>query len=177
MPLLFAYGKNRFSHNVAHFFLSSDFISGPIATNFLGLLNHKLVSSKTFSGFFFIHEYRVIKILHSNRKCAKWVEIFGGCKMDRTCTVRYVLVVNIQKDACFGLSWPLCAIFKMCNRILEIAIFKKIVKILFLQKCQLFQCGAPSFSHAHNELTIRTMLRIILYNKKHVLHNKNHALQ
>ena len=123
-----------------HLFLSVDFISGLIATNFLGLLNHKLVNSKTFSGFFFcqwIPCYWNIKILHSNWKCAKWVEI-SGCKMDRTCSVGYVLVVNVQKEACFCLSWPLCAIFKICSQISEIAIFKKIIKIPFLQKCQLF---------------------------------------
>ena len=75
--------------------------------------------------------------------------------MDRTCSVGYVLVVNVQKDACFGLSWPRCAIFKICSQISEITIFKKILKIPFLQKCQLFsvfQCGAPTCSHAHNEL-------------------------
>ena len=54
--------------------------------------------------------------------------------MDRICSVGYFLVVNIQKDTC----WPLCVIFKIYSQILEIAIFKKIVKILFLQKCQLF---------------------------------------
>ena len=34
----------------------------------------------------------------------------------------------------------LCAIFKICNQFLEIAIFEKIVKIPFLQKSKLFKC-------------------------------------
>ena len=62
--------------------------------------------------------------------------------MDRTCSVGYVLVVNVQKEAC-------------CSQISEIAIFKKIVKSPFLQNVNffsVFQCGAPSCSHAHNEL-------------------------
>ena len=50
-------------------------------------------------------------------------------------------MVNIQKEAC-------------CSQISEIAIFKKIVKSPFLQNVyffSVFQCGAPSCSHAHNE--------------------------
>ena len=96
----------------------------------------------------------LLKILHSNRKCAKWVEI-SGCTMDWTCFVGYGLVANVQKDACFGLSLTLCTIFKIYSQFLKIAIFEKIVKIPFLKKCQLFyvfQCGAPSCSHAYNEL-------------------------
>ena len=45
--------------------------------------------------------------------------------MDRPCSVKYVLVANVQTDACFGLSWPFCAIFKVCGHVSEIAIFKK----------------------------------------------------
>ena len=37
-----------------------------------------------------------IKILHSNQKCAKWMEI-SGCKMDSTCSVGYNLVVHVEK--------------------------------------------------------------------------------
>ena len=44
-------------------FLSVDFISGRIATNFLGLLNHKLMTSETFLEKCFPHEYRVLEIL------------------------------------------------------------------------------------------------------------------
>ena len=58
-------------------------------------------------------KFQNFKILPLNRKCAKWVHI-SGCKMDRTCSVRYGLVVNAQKDACFGLSWTMCTIFKIC---------------------------------------------------------------
>ena len=52
---------------------------------------------------------------------------------------RYGLVVNVQKDACFGLSCTLCTIFKICSLFSEIATFKKFVKILSRQKMQLFQ--------------------------------------
>ena len=62
----------------------------------------------------------------------------SGCKMDRTCSVGCVLVVKVQKDACFGLSWSLCAIFKICSQISEIAIFKTMVKIPFLKKMSTF---------------------------------------
>ena len=44
-------------------------------------------------------------------------------------------MVNVQKDACFGLSWPICMIFKVFIQFSEIAIFEKIVKIPFLQIC------------------------------------------
>ena len=95
------------------------------------------------------------KILLSNRKCAKWMEMFG-CRMDCTCSVWYVLVVNVKKDACFGLSWPLCTIFKICSQFSEIAIFEKIVKVPgFFKNVSFlsdFQCGTPSCSHAHNKL-------------------------
>ena len=41
--------------------LSVDFISGLIATNLLGLLNHMLVSSGTFSGIFFLINIMLLK--------------------------------------------------------------------------------------------------------------------
>ena len=91
------------------------------------------------------------KMLHSNRKCAKWVEI-SGCKMVWTCSVGYSLVINVHKDASFGL---ILTLFKICNQFSKFAIFGKIVKIPFLKRYQLFlmlfQCGAPSCSLAHNE--------------------------
>ena len=99
-------------------FHSVYFISCRITTNFLGLLNHKLVSSETFSGicfFSWIPCYWNFNILHSNRKCAKRVEI-SGCKTDWTCSVGYVLVVNLKTDACFIPSWPLCTTFKTCGQ-------------------------------------------------------------
>ena len=61
-------------------------------------------------------------------------------QMDWTCSVGYGLVVNVQKDACFGLSWTLCTSVKICSQFSEIAIFEKIVKVPFLQKCQCFEC-------------------------------------
>ena len=76
-------------------------------------------------------------ILHSDRKCAKWGET-SGCKMDWICSVWYVSVVNVQKDACFGLSWSVSPIFKICIQFSEIEIFKKIVKLLFLKKMSSF---------------------------------------
>ena len=57
----------------------------------------------------------------------------SGCKRDLTYTVGYVLVVNVQKDACFDISWSLCTISKICSQLLETAIFEKIVNIPFLQ--------------------------------------------
>ena len=46
---------------------------------------------------------------------AKWTELVG-----------YGLVVNVQKDACFGLSLTLiCTIFKICSQFLKIAILRK----------------------------------------------------
>ena len=66
---------------------------------------------------------------HSNRKCAKWMEI-SGCKIDWTCNVGYGLIVNVQKDAWF-------------SQFSENAIFEKIVKnvkILLFKNIQLFEC-------------------------------------
>ena len=60
-----------------------------------------------------------------------------------------------KKDACFGLSWTLCTIFKICSQFSKIAIFEKIVKPRFFNNVNflsVFQCGAPSFSHGHDEL-------------------------
>ena len=42
--------------------------------------------------------------MHSNRKCAKCVEI-SDCKMDLTYSVGYSLVVNVQKDAFVFPAW------------------------------------------------------------------------
>ena len=39
--------------------------------------------------------------------------------------LNYDLVVNVQKDACFGFSWRLCTIFKICGQFSEIANFEK----------------------------------------------------
>ena len=70
-------------------------------------------------------------MLPSNWKCTKWVEI-SGYKMDWTFSVWYGLVVNVQNDEWFGLSWTLGTIFKICSFFffffvcLEIAILKKI---------------------------------------------------
>ena len=106
--------------------------------------------------------YWNLKILHSNRKCAKWVEI-SGCKMDRTCSVWYVLVVSVKKtkkNACFGVSWPLCAIFKIRSQISENVIFKKIVKIPFVQKCQRFSAFSVVHLavHTHTVNLLKTLL-------------------
>ena len=45
--------------------------------------------------------------------------------------LRYDLVVNVQKDACFGLSLTLWTIFQICSQFSKIAIVEKIVKIPF----------------------------------------------
>ena len=71
---------------LGHYFLFHfvDFISHLTATKFLVRLNHKLVNQEIFSGTFFfswIPCYSKFKLLHSNRKCAKWVEI-SGCEID-----------------------------------------------------------------------------------------------
>ena len=110
-------------------------------SKFSVLLNHQYRILITFSGiivFSRIRCYWNFKIVYANRKCAKTVEIFV-CQKGRTCSVGYDLVVNVQKDACFGLS-RLTALydFKICGQILEIAIFEKILEIPFPQKCQLF---------------------------------------
>ena len=59
------------------FVLFEDFISGLIAMNFLRLLNHKLISSKTFSGPFFSHEYRGIEI---KKLCTHTESVQNGSK-------------------------------------------------------------------------------------------------
>ena len=44
-------------------------------------------------------------------------------QMDWTCSMGYGPVVgNVQKDACFGFSWTLWTIVKICSQISEIAI-------------------------------------------------------
>ena len=82
-------------------FLSVDFISGLIATKFLMLLNHKLLSSETFSGTSCLHKYSVIKI---SKFCTqtggmrnKWK--FPVAKQIELALEYNGLVVSIQKDA------------------------------------------------------------------------------
>ena len=58
-------------------FLSVDFISGLIATKFLALLNHELLSSETFSGILFSHEYSVIEI---SKFCTQTKTVRNGWK-------------------------------------------------------------------------------------------------
>ena len=48
---------------------------------------------------------------------------FKSPRMDWTCSVGYGLVINVQKDACFGLSLRLCTIFEICSQFSKIAIF------------------------------------------------------
>ena len=45
--------------------------------NFLALLNHKLGSSETFSGFVFSHEYHVIEL---SKFCLQTESVQNGCK-------------------------------------------------------------------------------------------------
>ena len=60
------------------------------------------------------------------------------------------------KDACFGLSLTLCTIFKICSQFLENAIFRNrknsISSNVLTLRAFFFLSGAPSCSHAHNEL-------------------------
>ena len=115
-------------------------------------------SKKDFFGnIFFSHKYRVIEIskfCHSNRMCEKGVES-SVCKMDWTCSVGNGLVINVQKDTCFGLGLTLCTIFNIFSQFSEIAVFGKIVKIHFFKIVNvfsLFQCGVSSWWHEQNEL-------------------------
>ena len=60
-------------------------------------------------------------------------------------------MINVQNDACFGLSLTLCTSFKICSQFSKIAIFEKVVKIPFLKKnvnfFNVFQCRALICSH------------------------------
>ena len=79
-------------------------------------------------------------------------------------------MANVQKDACFGLSLTLCTIFKICSQFLKIANFEKIVKIPFLQKCQLFGCFSVWYTYlftSHKELVKN------LVNNSNFLRKKN----
>ena len=58
-------------------FLSVDFVSGLIATKFLALLNHELLSSGTFSGILFSHGYSVIEI---SEFCSQTRSVRNGWK-------------------------------------------------------------------------------------------------
>ena len=58
----------------------------------------------------------------------------SGCQLDWTCSKRYVVIVPVKKDACFGFNLTLRTIFKIYGQFSENAIFKKIVNILNLQK-------------------------------------------
>ena len=83
-----------------------------------------------FGNFFFswIQCYWNFKLLHSSEKCVKYVEISGYKMLCRVCP-------NGQpKKRCI---WPLCTIVSQFS---EIVIFEKMVKIPFLQNCQLFEC-------------------------------------
>ena len=77
------------------------------------------------------------RFLHSNHKCAKWVEI-SGWKMDLTCSAGYSLVVHVQHDVFFGLSLILCMIFKTCSQFSENVTVEKFIKILLCTT--LFTC-------------------------------------
>ena len=68
-------------------------------------------------------------------------------------------MVNVQKDACFGLSLTLCTILKVCSQFSKIAIFEKIVKKSVFFKnvncLNVFQCGDLSvYIHTMNLLKI-----------------------
>ena len=87
-------------------------------------------------------------------------------------------MINVQKDACFGLSLTLFMIFKLCSQFSKMAIFEKIVKIPFLKNVNFFndfQCGTPSCSHAlnefvvnlvHNKIFLKKMRFYVFYQKK-----------
>ena len=69
-------------------FLSVDFISGLIATKFLLILSHKLVSSETFSGTSCFHKYHVIKI---SKFCTQTVSMRNGWKFPVTKLIELAL--------------------------------------------------------------------------------------
>ena len=74
--------------------------------------------------------------------------------MDLTCSV-YGLVVNVQKDACFGLNLTLHAIFKIYGQFSENAIFEKIVFLFYFFQNFNFLSVFFSLVHqagAHNEV-------------------------
>ena len=73
--------------------------------------------------------------------------------MDWTCSVGYGLVINVQKDACFGLSLTLCTILEIDGQFSKNAIFEKIVKNLFLKKCHFLTV----FSVVHLAVHMHTM--------------------
>ena len=85
---------------------------------------------ETFLGFFSINS-----MLLKFQKFALKPEVFKmGGNFQLQSFVGYNLVVNVQNDTWFGLSFMLtrCTIFKICSQFSENAIFEKIVKILFL---------------------------------------------
>ena len=63
-------------------------------------------STKTFGNIFGINVFLMntmllkFRILHTNRKCAKWVES-SDCKTDLTCSVWCILVAHVQNDTLF----------------------------------------------------------------------------
>ena len=93
-------------------------------------------------------------------------------------SVGYGLVVNIQKHACFSLGLTLWTIFKICSQFLENATFEKIIKILFLQECQLFECFSVMCTklftytqHTYWKFGLRIFfLENLFFLKKFVLH-------
>ena len=80
------------------------------------------------------------KLLHSNRKCAKWVDI-SSCK--------WTELVALWSTS----SLMPHMIFKICSHFLENAFVEKYVKILSPQKFRSFECfqsGAPHSSYPCN---------------------------
>ena len=68
---------------------------------------------------------------------------------------RYSLVVHVQKETCFGLSFTHRTIFKICSHFSENAIIEKFMKFCFLRNFNVlgvFQSGASRCLHASNEM-------------------------
>ena len=63
---------------------------------------------------FFSYEYRVFEI-------STFCTLTGSFRLQNGLNLhcRLWLVVNVQKDACFGLSLSLCTIFNVCSQISE----------------------------------------------------------
>ena len=102
-----------------------DKTTSTIMSKFSVLLNHQKRLLITFSGMIFSHEYRVINCLHSNRKCAKWMEVCGY-KMDWTCSVGQVALWSTSKKTHALVSdWRLARFSKSIVTFSEKAIFEK----------------------------------------------------
>ena len=115
-----------------------DKTTSTIMAKFSVLLTHQKRLLITFSGMIFSHEYRVIGIfncLHSNRKCAKWMEVCGY-KMDWTCSVGQVALWSTSKKTHALVSdWRLARFSKSIVTFSEKAILRNSP-----QKFQLFEC-------------------------------------